>query len=94
MDRSKTKSGNLLWMAGLVFAGAVLLGGCAEPALFTRIGNFQLFSCSAVIVILDIIALIEVAGSERSTGDKALWAVLIIFAPVIGCILYYFFGRK
>jgi hypothetical protein len=82
----------------LVAAGALslimlLLAGCG-PNLFDRIGNFwSLSCCGAIIVILNIIALIELAGSPRSTGSKILWACIIIFMPVLGCILYYFFAR-
>ncbi len=73
---------------------AVLLAGCG-PNLLERVSNFwSLSCCGAVIVILDIIALIELAGGPKSTGDKVLWALIIIFFPVLGCILYYFFGRS
>lgn len=72
---------------------ATVLAGCG-PNLFERIGNFwTLGCCGTVIVILDIIALVELAGSAKSTGSKVLWALLIILFPVGGCILYYFFGR-
>ncbi|MFQ5570352.1 MAG: PLD nuclease N-terminal domain-containing protein [Rhodothermales bacterium] len=74
---------------------AVLLTGCGGPNLFERIDRFWSFGClGTIVVVLDIIALIEVAGSSRSLADKLLWAVLIIIFPVLGCILYYFFGRK
>lgn len=72
---------------------ATVLSGCG-PNLFERVGNFwTLGCCGTIIVILDIIALIELAGSAKTTGSKVLWALLIIFFPVGGCILYYFFGR-
>ncbi|ARA92717.1 MAG: hypothetical protein D6685_15230 [Bacteroidetes bacterium] len=78
----------------LVSTTALLLAGCG-PNLFDRMTNWYTLSCCGVIiVILDIIALVEVSGSNRSLGDKVLWALIIIFAPVLGCILYYFFGRK
>lgn len=72
---------------------ATVLAGCG-PNLFERIGNFwTLGCCGTIIVILDIIALVELAGSAKTTGSKVLWALLIIFFPVLGVILYYFFGR-
>lgn len=78
----------------IVFFSAVVLAGCG-PNLFERVGNFwTLGCCGGLIVILDIIALVELAGSARSTGNKVLWALLIIFFPILGCILYYFFGRS
>lgn len=78
----------------LILAGTIVLAGCG-PNLFDRVGNFwTLGCCGALIVILDVIALVELAGSGKSTGNKVLWALLIIFFPVLGCILYYFFGRS
>jgi hypothetical protein len=77
-----------------VAMSSILLAGCG-PNLFDRMANFwSLSCCGLVIVILDIIALLELAGSNRSTADKVLWALLIIFFPVGGLILYYFFGRR
>jgi hypothetical protein len=79
--------------ASLVAALAFFVSGCG-PNLFDRVGNFwSLGCCGAIVVILDIIALVELIGSARDTGNKVLWALIIIFFPVLGCILYYFFGR-
>ena len=76
-----------------VVVASILLAGCG-PNLIERVTNFWTLSCcGAVVVILDIIALVELAGSARSTGNKVLWALLIVFFPFLGCILYYFFGR-
>ncbi len=74
----------------------VFLTGCGGPNLVDRFGNFWSYGiCSAIIVILDIIALIEVFGSEkRTTGDKILWTLVIVFFPLGGLILYYLFGRE
>ena len=78
-------------LASLLLAAAV--SGCG-PNLFNRVTNFwSLSCCGAIVVILDIIALVELAGSARTTGSKALWAAIIIFFPVLGCVLYYFFAR-
>lgn len=72
----------------------LLLPGCG-PSLFERVGDFwSLGCCGVVIVVLDIIALVELAGSTKTTGSKILWALLIIFFPVGGCIIYYVFGRS
>lgn len=85
---------NTILTATLAFLSMLLLAGCG-PNLFDRVSNFwSLSCCGAVIVILDIIALVELAGSTRSTGDKVLWALLIVFFPFLGVILYYFFARR
>lgn len=80
----------------LILAGLTLfIAGCGGPNLFDSMMNFGRNGiCWAIVIILDIIALVEVSGSSRSTGDKVLWALLIIFFPFLGCILYYMFGRK
>ena len=74
---------------------ATVLAGCGGPNLFERLGGGLLGYgiCSAVIVILDIIALLQVAGTNWSFGRKALWALLIIFFPVGGLILWWLFGK-
>ena len=73
---------------------ALVLAGCSGPNFLSRLGNFWTWGiCSAIIVILDLIALFEIAGSNREFGNKLLWALLIIFFPVGGLILYYLFGR-
>lgn len=90
MSRRQRRFTEILTVAVL----GVMLAGCG-PNLFERVSNFWTLSCcGVVIVVLDILALIELAGSTRSTGSKVLWALLIILAPVLGCILYYFFGRS
>jgi len=74
---------------------ALVLTGCGGPNLMERLQYGWGYSiCGLLILILDIVALLEVAGSARSFGDKVLWALLIFFFPVGGLILYYLFGRK
>ena len=85
------------WSPALVVLGLVgcslLLVGCSDN-LANLVSNFYALSCcGVVVVILNIIALVELAGSTKSTSSKLLWALLIIFAPYLGCILYYLFGR-
>lgn len=90
MDRTLRTRAPIL----VILGSALLLAGCG-PNLIDRLDNFwTLGCCGALIVILDVIALVELAGSARSTGNKVLWALLIIFFPVLGCIVYYFFGRS
>ena len=47
-----------------------------------------------VILVLDIIAIIDVVKSNKDTGKKVLWIVLILILPLVGLILYYLVGRK
>ncbi len=80
-----------LALAGLV--GALTLTGCGGPNLVQRMsrGPWGLFSL--LIIILDIVAIAEVVKGEKTTGGKLLWVLLIVFFPVGGLILYWFFGR-
>jgi hypothetical protein len=72
--------------------GALTLSGCAGPNLMQRArGPFGLLGL--VILILDILAIVEVARGNKSTGGKLLWILLIVFFPVGGLILYWIFGR-
>lgn len=80
---------------GFATLSLFLFAGCTGENLISRIGNFWQYGiCSAIIVILDVVALVEVHGSDRTRGNKILWTLIIIFAPILGCIAYYFFGRK
>ncbi len=89
-----TKQRGLLATALLALT-TLLLAGCGGPNLFDQLRSpWSLGCCGTVVVILDVIFLLELAGSTRSLADKVLWALLIIFFPVLGCILYYLFGRS
>lgn len=77
----------------LICLATLFLAGCGEN-LFDKVGGFwELSCCGAVLVILDVVALVELAGSPRPTSNKVIWALIIIFLPYLGCFLYYFFGR-
>jgi hypothetical protein len=81
-------------VAGALAALSLVLAGCG-PNLIERLSNFwSLSCCGVVIVVLDLIALLELAGSTRPTREKVLWALIVVFFPLLGCILYYFIGRK
>lgn len=74
---------------------AVLLAGCGGPDLIDRISQPRWGLCGTLIIVLDLVAIVDVAGDEaRSTTNKVLWALLIIFFPVGGVILYFLFGRE
>ena len=45
-----------------------------------------------VILVLDVIALVSLLKSGADTASKILWALLIIFLPVLGMILYFLMG--
>lgn len=47
-----------------------------------------------VILILDIIAIVNIFKSSKDTMTKLLWTLLILFFPLGGLLIYYFFGRN
>jgi hypothetical protein len=47
-----------------------------------------------VLLVLDVYAIVKVAGSGASTGAKVLWIVLIIVLPFLGLVLWALFGPK
>ena len=83
------------FQAALPFAAlsllTLLLVGCG-PNLIDRVTGPVGGICGLIIVILDIVALVGLWQSGRSTGDKVLWTLLIVFFPVGGLILYYLFA--
>lgn len=69
----------------------LLLSGCG-PNLIDRVTGPVGGICGLILVILDIVALVNLWQSGRSTGDKVLWTLLIVFFPLGGLILYYVFA--
>jgi len=86
------KRSNLLLNGLLVTLSVLFLAGCMDGNLI-EIANsgWGLGICGTIVVILDVLAILEIVGSSRSTGSKALWTLLIIFFPVGGLLLYWFF---
>jgi cytochrome bd-type quinol oxidase subunit 2 len=73
---------------------AVLLAGCTGDNLLEMFNRWETLGCCGLIIfILDIIAIVEVAGSNKDTGSKVLWILLIFFFPIGGLLFYYFLGR-
>ena len=74
---------------------AVLLTGCGGPTLFDRLGAANWGLWGTVIIVLDLVALVDLLGDGgRETTSIVIWALLIIFFPVGGVILYFIFGRE
>jgi hypothetical protein len=49
---------------------------------------------AAVVVILDIIAIVSVIAGRGSLLHKVVWTLLILLLPILGMILYFIFGRS
>lgn len=81
-----------VWTRILAIAAVmtVALAGCGGPNLVDRIQSPRWGLCGTVIIILDIVALVDLIGDRsRSTANKVLWSLAIIFMPILGVILYF-----
>ncbi|AWZ02792.1 MAG: hypothetical protein HEP70_14985 [Rhodobiaceae bacterium] len=47
-----------------------------------------------LILIADIYAIVKTVQSNAETLTKVLWIVVILFLPLLGVILWYFFGPR
>ena len=47
-----------------------------------------------LVLIADIWAIVNILQSTADTAKKVLWTVLVIVLPVLGFILWYFWGPK
>ncbi|WOF72422.1 PLDc N-terminal domain-containing protein [Parvibaculaceae bacterium PLY_AMNH_Bact1] len=47
-----------------------------------------------LILIADIYAIVKTVQSNAETLTKVLWIVVILFLPILGVILWYFFGPR
>ena len=47
-----------------------------------------------LVLVADIWAIVNIFQSGAETGAKVLWTVLVIILPVLGFIIWYFFGPK
>ncbi|WP_228028501.1 PLD nuclease N-terminal domain-containing protein [Donghicola mangrovi] len=54
---------------------------------YSGIGGF-------IVLVFDIWALVSIVGSHRGTGSKVIWVLLVLFLPILGFILWLFFGPR
>lgn len=74
---------------------ALLLTGCGGPNLIERMSRPTWGFVGTIVIVADIIALIDLLGDEhRGTASTVVWALLIVFMPVLGVLLYFFLGRE
>lgn len=47
-----------------------------------------------IVLAADVWAIINIFQSSATTGNKALWTLLVLVLPVLGFIIWYFAGPK
>lgn len=57
------------------------------------IGGFFRFIFAIIWFILLIITLMDLFKSSFPLNTKLLWLIVILLAPVLGCLAYLFWGR-
>lgn len=72
---------------------SVALVGCGgDNALDVAFGWSGIFGLLHLIAI--IYAFVQIANSSADTGSKVLWGLAVFFFPVMGLVLWYFFGPR
>lgn len=86
---------NYLLPVSLIAFFALFLTGCGGPNLLELASNpLGNGICGLVILILDVVAIVDLLGQNRTSSSKLIWILVIIFLPVLGLILYYLIARK
>jgi len=63
--------------------------------MFENIGLGELFILLFVpMLVLFIIALVDIVKSNFPGNNKLMWVLIILFAPLVGPILYLAIGAK
>jgi hypothetical protein len=47
-----------------------------------------------IVLIADVWAIVNIFQSGADTGNKVLWIVVVFLLPLLGFILWYFWGPK
>ena len=72
---------------------AIFLSGCGLD-LFSGIAPLPASFCLLILLILIILTIVDVAGSDRPFGDKVAWVAFIVCVPLLSLIIYYLFRKK
>ncbi|MCD8740585.1 PLD nuclease N-terminal domain-containing protein [Mucilaginibacter roseus] len=61
---------------------------------FLNLGTPEIILIS-FIVIIPLITLIDIIKSDfKDQFTKLLWIVIVLLAPILGCLLYFLIGRS
>jgi uncharacterized BrkB/YihY/UPF0761 family membrane protein len=61
------------------------------------LGNFEFFILGlslAIPLVLLVIALVDILRNDFKGHEKLLWALVVVFVPYLGFVLYFFIGAN
>ena len=47
-----------------------------------------------IMLVLSIWAIVSIVGSNSSTGAKVIWCLFVLILPLLGFIIWLFFGPR
>jgi hypothetical protein len=47
-----------------------------------------------ILLAIDVYAILHIAKCNESTGKKVAWIVLVLALPLVGAVIWYFFGPR
>ncbi|MBL7857850.1 MAG: PLDc_N domain-containing protein [Cyclobacteriaceae bacterium] len=47
-----------------------------------------------LIVVIDILVIIDILKGNKDNEKKILWIIAVVFLPILGPIVYYFYGKN
>ena len=47
-----------------------------------------------LVLVADVWAVVSTIGSNRTTGTKVLWILLIVLLPILGWLIWLFAGPR
>lgn len=49
---------------------------------------------SVAVFVVDVIAILDIITSKRSTGWKVIWTLIVLLFPIVGVLAYAVAGRS
>lgn len=46
------------------------------------------------VLIVDILCIVQIVESSKSTLKKTLWIAFVVFCPVLGALIWLLLGKK
>lgn len=47
-----------------------------------------------ILLILNVWAIVSIVGAPTGTGNKVIWVVIILLLPLLGFLIWLFFGPR